>query len=53
MQKRVCDDVEINRKCVVGLQEDGEHHLRVSGGAKDSTGGIKIGRQSEKYERQR
>lgn len=53
MQKRICDDAEINRKCVLVLQEDGENHLRMSGGAKDSIGGIKIGKQSKKYERQR
>jgi len=45
--------VEINRKCVLGLQEDDENHLRMSGGAKDSTGGMKIGRRLKKYERQR
>lgn len=53
MEKCIFDDVKINRKWMFRLQEDGENLLRMSRGAKNSIGGIRIEIQSKLHARQR
>lgn len=47
MEKCIFDDVKINIKWMFGLQENGENIIRISRGAKNSIGGIKIEIQSK------
>lgn len=53
MEKCIFDDVKINIKQMFGLQEDGENVLRISRGAINSIGGIKIEMQSKILQKNR